>query len=157
MKNDQAIKPLKWHGPGTPSWVYSNPHFPAIQNQSHWKTRREVLGDDSVRLRHEDVDRRLPAPGEVTISPLGRGWSPAKPDVCFVWNWEGGVHAEHSTWVVKLCESALIYLLSNCISRIIWSVRQFQKQSEDGSDPAFVQFQNLSTNHWINSCTTRYF
>ena len=60
------------------------------------------------------------------------------------------VQAEHSKWMVKLCESVPTYFLSNCIYKIVdlESVRQFQKQPEDGSDPPFVQFQTLSANRF---------
>ena len=55
VKNDQAIKPSEMtHGDPIMGWI--SEHFPAMD------PRREVLGDDSVRLRHEDVDQRLPAP-----------------------------------------------------------------------------------------------
>lgn len=55
---DFSIRPMKPRGG---FGVYSE-HFPAIRIKVI-DPRHEVLGDDSVRLRHEDVDRRLPAPG----------------------------------------------------------------------------------------------
>ena len=125
--------------------------LPSDPNRSHWSKARSSWR----RFCKTSPWRRW----SKTSCPRGSDHFTIVPHrTCRVWNREGEVHAEHSTWLVKLCESVLIYLLSNCIKLDNLECSPIPETIWGWFRSSFYTIsKSINTPLRINACPTRYF